>query len=720
MAMESHLSRFRLKPSLKNSIVHEPPRDVLANPEPDANPLMGRVTACDRCRRLKKKCSRTIPECGYCAGAGVGCSLGAFTPENVLRLQTRLTWLEDFIDRRNLLGGGRSITQIITGTDLSQLADNEELPSPVSDPPASNRADRTYVPLPSDPNRGVESESPLPRDSDVERASKRPRLDSVDTSLLGNINECGYEVQGLQVEKQDDHAHAHPHVFVDAYFRDVNRAYPFLSRSKVLSTLKNGDYDIPPSQEGDDNSTMLYLVMAIGKTTLQRAGRVPTNDSTRFEVKYSEIVSSCMMRESIDTIQILLLLAIYSLFDPHWVPVSPIVDLAARQAIRLGLTQRAPAGADLSPAEVERNHRLFWSIYVIDRMIAASTGIPPALNIAATNIPLPGLTVDEFSSPDRMDYTSTLQVARHIIHLRQIEDKVFRLVHLRDGTVPNMNTDRIPLITDLRTEIEDWYSNGCLLKSSEPGDVTIHITITWLASRYYNLLLLLYYPSQSNPAPAMLPRTELLSIAQKHMRANAARFEHRQLPLTNVTLCRIFPVCLIFLNCFLYHTPEDGTFNAGEEISLCGEILAAYPDHWIQAHRAAAIISQLAALVTASISYNSTPFSRNPASTLSQADRAWCHAIKVTLAELMQEVLGKGTVLQFSENWGDPHNAPIYHQQPSLVEGLKVASSVPWSVQEEVSSRTIPLTGLDGLGIQTPYEEESNTGTGGFSFLDLV
>ncbi len=718
--MESHLSRFRIKPSSSTSTTPESSGSGLTHQEPDASPIPGRVTACDRCRRLKKKCSRTVPECEYCANAGVECSLGAFTPANMARLRARLAWVESFIDQRNLLGGGRLISQLMTGTDLSELADRGEGLSPgrANELLVPGSADTRSVLPPSGSKQPSEGESASPRnEDDARRSLKRLRLGHTGTSSVDDPDE--YESPAQQPLPEKSIAHA----LVDAYFQDVNRAYPFLNRNMIFLALKNIGDRVPSLEERNVDSTILYLVMAIGKTTLQRAGRVPPNDDTVFEVKYTEIISSCRAQEGIDSVQILLLLALYCITDPHGVPVSPLIELTARQAIRLGLAQRVPPNTHITGVEIERNHRLFWSIFVMDRMVAVTLGMPPALEVSNVNVPLPGLTVDEFASPERMEYTSTLQVARHIIHLRQIEDKIFTRVHLRGGTLPSTNTERMALITDLRTEIENWYSNGCLLKSSEPGDMTIHITIAWVAARYYNLLLLLYYPSQSNLIATALSRGELLSITQKHMRANAARFEHRQLPLTNITLYRLFPVCLIFLYCFVHHRSEDGPFSAGEEIAVCADILSAYPDAWSQAHRAAAVMGQFVSLVSSSPGNRpASSYPANQARTLGQADRVWCHAIKSTLVELMQETFGSSSALQFSEMWGEANHASPnedYQRQASAP-----ASSSARAFQTVPLMRPTPGEGGtragDRVTLNTPHGEGSDLYSGSSSFLDLI
>lgn len=229
--------------------------------------------------------------------------------------------------------------------------------------------------------------------------------------------------------------------------------------------------------------------------------------------------------------------------------------------------------------------------------------MPVALNGANMDIPLPGITVDEFASAECADYTSMLQTARHLIELRKLEDKVLHRVHLRDRaqTVSLTPSDRRIIAQDLRIEIEDWYSSGCLLNSTDSDDIRIHIRISWLAGRYYNLLLLLYYPSESNPTASLLSRSELVSLAQKHVQANAVRLRQRQLPLNHVILCRLLPVCMVFLHCLLAQGPGAPPPPVGvhEEASICADVMDAYPSHWTQAHHAAAVVRQLAALLRA-------------------------------------------------------------------------------------------------------------------------
>jgi hypothetical protein len=337
------------------------------------------------------------------------------------------------------------------------------------------------------------------------------------------------------------------------------------------------------------------------------------------------------------------------------------------------------------------------------------------------DIPLPGITVEEFASPDCAEYTSMLQTARHLIELRKLEDKVLHRIHLRDRaeTVSLTPSDRRIIAEDLRTEIEDWYSNGCLLKSAGADDIQIHIRISWLAARYYNLLLLLYYPSRSSPtgtAP-LLSRGELASLAQKHVQANAVRFRQRQLPLNHVTLCRLFPVCMVFLHCFLASQGTRGggppPVDVGEEVSICADMMASYPAHWTQAHHAAAVVRQLASLVG-----TAQPFPRAGGSwALSESDRAWRLAIKTRLTELTQQVLGKGSAYRLVDDWEDAVGAAGVGQHMA-------GASLHFDPQP-APGQGAGLMGLGGMSFEGPHEldlslSESDVAAGAFSIMDFL
>lgn len=643
-------------------------------------------------------------------------------------MKARLAWMETLINREDLLRPGQS-ADYANGTYFSEVAFHQPSSNgTISHPTASVDGGETVTSSPQS-RRHLDHASPM------EPPSKRLRLSESPVQVRAGMAKPQPTPQPTpQPMPQPMPQPPTSRDYINAYFQDVNRAYPFVDRKRVLAVLETRGDNVCETSDAD--STLLHLVIAIGYTTLQRAGKVPTPDAgPAFKVNYKEILAECLMRENIDTVQILLLLSIYSLFDPDGLLTWPIVDVLARQAIRLGLTRRDTADQGYTPQEAERNRRLFWSIYTLDRMVAASLGTPVAMNDVNMNIPLPGITVEEFASGDRFEYISMLQVARHLIELRILEDKVLSKVHHRShkATRGLTQADRRAIVMGLRTEIENWYSNGCLLKSTEPDEVMIHIRISWLAARYYNLLLLLYYPSHFNPvASSLLSRGELVALAQKHVQSNAVRFQQRQLPLNHVTLCRLFPVCMIFLHYALPQSASNEDFGARDEIVICADIMAAYPSHWTLAHRAAAVVRQMASPLTTPVTAGgSTPYgsARAPRS-VCESDRAWRHAIRVNFLELTQQVMGRGSAYHRLEYWEDgPGGQAAGERQQQATAPGSLFHIAPQRASGSGAAPGADGTGGIGRGITSratlPFEEETSADAGDVfagvqSFMDFL
>ncbi|KAI4599077.1 hypothetical protein KJ359_002494 [Pestalotiopsis sp. 9143b] len=615
------------------------------------------IPACDRCRNFKKKCSRTFPVCSLCASAGTKCSFS--TPASSSDAQThhlraRVEWLTGYFNQALPLGAP-AIETIETGSDLTELVQWISTTAALSQGHS--------------PGSGISgSQNVLLQGSQlmVDHRNLEPGIDGQPrrhSSVHQPVIHQSSEVFGRPSHSTADGGHvinqrlppnAAARRFVDAYFRNVNRAYPFVDRNKVLNNLETlGDF---PKRNQDADSTLLYLIMAIGCTTLQRAGQIPADTTSKFEVGYADIIQECLTREGVESIQILVLLALYSLFDPTAPSAWSMVSIAARQAMLLGLTRRTPEGRSISPTEIELRHRLLWSVYVLDRMMATSLGLPAALTDENLDVPLPGLTIDEFASPERSQFASILQTSRHVIMLRQIEGRILDQIHLlKQSKISTLShADRRSIVQDMRAEIENWYSNGCLVSPLEPDNVPIHNSITWLSARYYYLLVLLYYPSHFNSAGSVVSKPEVLRFAQKHIQSTSVLFQQRQLPLNRVTLFRTFPVGLVLIHGFVSCAAGCVPYPAREEVTMMINILEAFPDGWTHARQASQILRQFMVIVNSGpgdyLQFPNNAFvggqmSNSRESALSSMVRP----MMTSFTELMQEALGRITCYSMLE-----------------------------------------------------------------------
>lgn len=631
--MKPNMHRFRVRKSksTSSSSSHGPsqtrtdqPSDKSAQSE---NRKLG-ILACETCRRFKKRCSKTIPQCSLCEKTGRDCSLSEYlgssstTSLEIRQLREKIRKLNDHITRHcqePYLENSSDDAGFQALPCASEAYQDNASPTPSPEDSRQKSASQSYG------AEDLETSSPEPNDNPLSLSTP------IDTVVIPPSSpiDAAEDRSGIQ--------------FIDAYFRHVHRAYPFVDPSRMYNTAKTvTDFVI---REPGAESTLLYLVMVVGCTTLERAGYVSHATMTSFKVSYSEIIQECMEAASLDSLQILLLLAIYSMYDPLGLSTTSIVGVATRQALELGLSRNSyQTGSMLSKSD-ETQNRTFWSVFIIDRMLAASVGLPFGLTDANMNVPLPSLTVEEFASPRRGEFASNLQVSRHIIQIRRLEGSILAKVHLRSRVETSSLTqsDRVIIVSKLRSALENWYSNGCLLSFPESDNIPMYTSISWLNARYYNLLVLLYYPNHFNSGSKSITTAELFGFIQNFLRYNHALLQQCQLPLNRVTLYRLLPICVVLSRHF-----RDSQVHhlLAAEIRHCIELLRAFPKRWEQAHRAANLLDWFSADL---ISDRASP-DVHPCRCVCGASAPVEATIESTshhLAELVRETLGQTCCYQF-------------------------------------------------------------------------
>ncbi|KAF5021591.1 hypothetical protein F66182_6373 [Fusarium sp. NRRL 66182] len=661
--------------------------------------------ACDRCRSFKKKCSRTFPVCSLCASAGQRCSYTspiANAEAQAHQLRSRVQWLSRYIDE-TLLPPGRQvgIDGVETGADLSSIlghVPHSGIGAVTNLGTASSSL--SHAPGPNTPPLDTAGPLPLIRgrdDAAVGQQSAEMRIEERDPgSVRTTSSHLSYQgstegsvTKRRLIARQALPPDIAPGRFVDAFFRHVNRAYPFVDQPRIRRDLEVLGDASPADQ--DPPMTLLYLVMAIGCTSLVRAGQIPSDTARKFDVVYPDIIQECLANENVESVQILVLLGLYSLFDPAATSAYFIVGIAARQAMVIGLTR--PDHEPRTAADTELRHRLYWSIFVLDRMMAASQGLPAAFTDEHANVPLPGLTVEEFASPDRAVYARNLQTSRHVIQLRQLEYRILNAVHLQRNaeTASISSADRRAVLSSLRSEIEDWYSNGCLMSPMEADNLPIHSSITWLSAQYYHLLVLLYFPNHFNSSAAAVSRQEQLEFARKQLQANSALLQQRQLPLNRISLSRMLPVCLVLMHDFVasygsvaWGSQGSASSVARDQVAILITLLEAFPDGWAVAQEAARIMKQFVGVMTGQGSMG-TAYYGTAAVFPIPGKESIEELVKPCIASftaLLQQFLGKATCFQSIE----------YAHEPKEVERI---GQVGVAAQQQSSANSLWLNGAD-------------------------
>ena len=387
-------------------------------------------------------------------------------------------------------------------------------------------------------------------------------------------------------------------VFVKGYFDHVHKSSPFLNKIK---TMEEVDMVLRQMRNAHNRpvSTKLYMLAAIGGAALKHANKIRPEIAAKLVVPYQSIICECLEMANVGSIEILLLLALYSLYDPDGLNPWVLTGILGRQIISLGLHRRPfrSEKCGFTAEETELRARLFWSSFELDRVVASSYGLPVAINDENIDLPLPGVTLEEFVASDLRYCKETLQVSRSVVALRDLEGRILQRIHLSNVAADTglSRSDCDIIIKNLRLQIDNWYAQGCLISHSDNDKAPLHNTIPWLNVNYYSSLILLYTPSQFNSKFSRKQLVNLRRTIQQYVRCALVLLEQGYLSFNRITVGRLLVIAAIMLFCLRQQKggiPDDD-FKTTEVVSMCIRILDAFPSNWILAQRVSIIFWRL-------------------------------------------------------------------------------------------------------------------------------
>lgn len=186
-----------------------------------------------------------------------------------------------------------------------------------------------------------------------------PHGPSMLNKTFNTTNRIGPTTTGIE-ELQDDSLLG----YIDNYFNYIHPTFPFLIEENVRECFQSLALR---KRRRVSNKITLYMVLAIGAIIPSTACLADAYNSMKFFLHATKERYS--YKETPDTVQILLLFTLYSLFDPCTGSSWHLVDLCTRTCIKLGfhredtLNQRS----SLKGEEVSHNRAIFWVTYILDR-----------------------------------------------------------------------------------------------------------------------------------------------------------------------------------------------------------------------------------------------------------------------------------------------------------------------------------------------------------------
>lgn len=254
--------------------------------------------------------------------------------------------------------------------------------------------------------------------------------------------------------------------YLSSYFSTIHVAYPFLPRSFFMQKYKN-------LQSKDDQLTtawlaLFYGVLAIGAFYDQGAPPVSSKDLHANYFQRSILLTDLNKLEA-STVQVsaLLVQCFYLLAtsktDRCWITLGVAVRLAQALGLHMDFIdgKRTPWGYPLpQPQRSEIRRRVWYSLFVLDRLVALQLGRPPAISDGGFSVSLPSNLDDgehdwEGNVPlVRVDRPSYGCYFLHVIELSKIIGRV--LQELNEAQKP---IDRLSQVKHLDDELSLWKSN---------------------------------------------------------------------------------------------------------------------------------------------------------------------------------------------------------------------------------------------------------------------
>lgn len=419
------------------------------------------ANSCNRCYRLKKKCSREVPKCSNCSRLGSDCE---YEDRRVKRRRTeredagtgRTSHSEKFEGvlvtqngkaSRNLVieefHGANAASGMTKNHEQNTIDDTDdtdathESATSTNTPPSS---DKNVRPARFDQSRLsvlslLSGERPQLGTRLSHRAllAKRSAVRALHPPTPMNLREEYITMDSVPEEKA--------HTFANSFFVNYGTKYPFISQKRFFSWFSRIKFD----QEAIVNLDG-YLVMAIG-LLIHDANSKGTTFSSYFSEKIIDSIVDIIdfdMSQSLDleNVRLLLLLGIYSLhmfqYDLCW----SIVGALDRVALQLDLYRTS----DALPL------RLFWSIYNFDKELSILRNKPSQIpSDHYISLPFP---LTESLHPPEPD--NNLDVVNQEIGYFKLVD---RLLYFKLTTDSNRGSDEYKEgLKCLASDLEKWRS----------------------------------------------------------------------------------------------------------------------------------------------------------------------------------------------------------------------------------------------------------------------
>ncbi|GKZ26102.1 hypothetical protein AbraIFM66951_009958 [Aspergillus brasiliensis] len=533
-------------------------------------------TSCRRCHRRKKRCDRTLPQCETCIQARVECSfldddrqVGTYPIAYVQGLETRVKELE------------KQLSAALASTPYPSFQPDCDFDQPIinfATPPDTDTSDNFLLATPPSQNRSDFLVDELKRLS-LEAAAERhlgsssglsfakltqavlrrlspdkaefvfddtpeespvqydetisdPLLDA--SNSLWELNNsfsspCLFSQLPLSHVMEDETLladlqlpdRAHIEYLMEFYFAHSHTLYPIIRQTEFTSVIwrvHNNPQD--PLAGSALWMFRIWMVLAIGSTTHCSVTLGDESESVLYYNKAMGYFEEALGLGDMAALEVMMLQVSYSFFNQVGPNTFFLVGVAARMAIGIGL-HSSSSYANLASDVIEYRKRIFFSLYMMDRVVSIALGRPFAIHDA--DIDIEPFT-DTTPTDDPTHNTTNLSIPLHILSLRRIASEITTCLH--SPTTTNTHTpDRHTTLQTLHKKLLHWRRTMPFPLPPTPSPIP-HLTSAWFDLNYYTHMTMLYRPSPL--FPSLDERTVKVLATAAAMAIRQAMNLHRQ------------------------------------------------------------------------------------------------------------------------------------------------------------------------------------------------
>lgn len=567
-----------------------------------------KIPTCQRCKLKKIKCDENSPQCSNCQRTGGDCTVydpilkREVSRVHTLELEERIRILERQLKHNGIEAESEIIGEVpvAASEDVPQRVSFSQLMStavrvntyrksiPILQNPSIGKRDSTTVDNQSIPIIPAilppkitalqflhvffsqsNSQSPILHREEFFKKYFVPIYGQVefdeDITLASNFTPINNDY--IMADQKEDIP------WFDQYLQRFEIEFQS-AKDKSDENIRRISNNIRPPKKYHKALYILNMIFAIASSVKHLQYPLGISASFRFAAgKYFDKIYQAS--DPLETLQGILLFAVYSTMRPTYPGVWYTLGTALRLCVDLDLQQESSAINNLDPFIVDKRRRLFWCTYSLDRQVCFYLNRPIGIHDESINTPFPSNLDDaeilpaEYSHLARKNNRPSYKVvAISMFTVRQIQSELQRVLYTY-AELPRQYKSLADWKLHILNRLENWRAH-CPTKVE---DMNCDFNLRFFDMNYYHALLNIHGLSPKNYKLSAEDFQQVSIASQGLIETYNILFKSKTINFTWAAVNNLFLAGSSYLYA-VYNCPEVGNQNSlGKVKSITSDCL---------------------------------------------------------------------------------------------------------------------------------------------------